>query len=380
MPEPTRVFGDKNNGLIVDYIGIFRNLEKALAIYATGADMEGNQKPIADKSKLVEKLRAAIAEITEFCEGLDIDLMAAQTDDALRNISHINDAMERILINDETKRNYLQQATNVAKLYKAILPDPRAHEFTRICQLINIIAQKIRNLTPPADISGVMTEVENLLDQSIAPESYLIQTPSDPYNTEQVDLSQIDFEQLREQFGTEHKRIEAERLRGAINAKLVSMIRLNRSRMDYQEKFEQMIAEYNAGTIGIDDFFEGLFNFAGDLNQEDQRAATEDLSEEELAVFDLLTQHEPRLTVPEQDEVKTAVRKLLETLKREKLGLDWRKRIQSKAEVKETVSNILDDGLPQPYTYELFNQKSEAVYQHIYDSYYGEGKSIYTEN
>ena len=65
-----------------------------------------------------------------------------------------------------------------------------------------------------------MAEVENLLDQSIAPESYLIQTPPDPYNTEQVDLSQIDFEQLREQFGTEHKRIEAERLRGAINAKL----------------------------------------------------------------------------------------------------------------------------------------------------------------
>ena len=36
--------------------------------------------------------------------------------------------------------------------------------------------------------------------------------------------------------------------------------------------------------------------------------------------------------------------------------------------------------LPQPYTPELFNQKSEAIYQHIYDSYYGEGKSVYTQN
>lgn len=375
-----RVFGDKNNGLIVDYIGIFRNLEKALAIYATGADVEGNQKPIADKSELVEKLRAAIAEITEFCEGIGIDLMAAQTDDALQNINQINNAMECILINDETKRDYLQQATNVVKLYKSILPDPEAHEFTGICQLINIIAQKIRNLTPPADISNVAAEVENLLDQSIAPESYLIQTPPDLYNAEQVDLSQIDFERLREQFGTEHKRIEAERLRGAINAKLASMIRLNRNRMDYQEKFEGMIAEYNTGTLGVQDYFEQLFDFANELHQEDQHASTEDLSEEELAVFDLLTRREPHLTVPEQDEVKTALRKLLETLKREKLGLDWRKRTQSKAEVKETVSNILDDGLPQPYTQELFNQKSETVYQHIYDAYYGEGKSIYTEN
>ena len=79
-------------------------------------------------------------------------------------------------------------------------------------------------------------------------------------------------------------------------------------------------------------------------------------------MFDLLTRHEPHLTVPERDEVKTAVRRLLETLKQEKLGLDWRKRTQSKAEVRETVNNILDDELPQPYTPELFGQKSEAVY------------------
>ena len=272
IARANRVFEDKNNGLIVDYIGIFRNLEKALAIYATGTDAAG-ETPIADKSKLVEKLRKAIAEITEFCEGLGIDLVAAQTDDALQNISHINDAMERILINDETKRNYLQHATHVTKLYKAILSDPSAHEFTRICQLINIIAQKIRNLTPPTDISGVMTEVESLLNRSIAPEGYLIQIPPDSYDMNQVDLSQIDFEQLSEQFNTEHKRVEAERLRGAINTKLTAMIRLNRSRMDYQQKFEQMIAEYNAGTVGVDNFVEGLFNFANELHQEDQRAS-----------------------------------------------------------------------------------------------------------
>lgn len=380
IARANRVFGDKNNGLIVDYIGVFRYLEKALAIYATGADAEENQEPIADKSKLVEKLREAITEISEFCRGLGIDLAAAQTDDALQNINQIQVAMDAILENDETKRNYLQHATNVTKLYKAILPDRDAHAFTRICQLTSVIAQKIKNLTPSADISGVMTGVEDLLDRSIAPEGFLIPIPPDSYDSEPIDLSQIDFEQLREQFNTEHKRVEAERLRGAINGKLSAMIRLNRSRMDYQQKFEQMIAEYNAGTIGVDDFFEGLFSFAGELHQEDQRAGTEEFSEEELAVFDLLTQHELRLTLAERDEVKTAVRKLLETLKREKLVLDWRKRTQSKAEVKETVNKILDEGLPQPYTPGLFNQKSGAVYQHIYESYYGEGKSIYTES
>ena len=380
IARANRVFRDKNSGLIVDYIGVFRDLEKALAIYATGADLEGDQKPIADKSELIEKLRVAIAEITEFCKELGIDLDNAQTDDAFQNIAQINDAMERILINDETKKGYLQLATSTTKLYKAILPDPDAYEFTSTCQLIHIIAQKIRNLTPPADISGVITEVEDLLDQSIAPEGYLIEIPAEGYDTEPIDLSQIDFEQLSERFNTQHKRVEAEKLRGAINSKLTAMIRLNRNRMDYQEKFEEMIAEYNTGTIGVADYCQRLFDFVNDLNEEEQRASTEDLSEEELAVFDLLTQREPHLTAPERNEVKNAVKEMLETLKRENLGLDWRKHTQTRAQVRRAVGNILDKGLPQPYTPELFHQKSEAIYQHIYDSYYGEGKSIYTKN
>ena len=383
IARANRVFDDKNNGLIVDYIGVFRDLEKALAIYAAGANAEG-KKPIADKSELVEKLREAITEITEFCAQINVDLARIDASEPLQRIRQINDAMNAILENDETKRDYLQFATNVAKLYKAILPDPDAHAFTGIYTLTNVIAQKIKNLTVPADLSDVMTEVENLLDQSIAPEGYVIETDRDDYDTQhqetekRIDLSQIDFEMLREKFKTAHKRIEIEKLRSAVNTKLTAMVRLNKNRMDYQAQFEQMINEYNEASVPPDLFFDELLEFASRVNREGERAKIEELSEEELTVFDLLTHTGPELTRLEREEVKNATKKLLETLKAEKLVLDWRKRTQSRAEVKEAVNNILDDGLPQPYTRELFGQKSEAVYQHIYDSYYGEGKSIYT--
>ena len=385
IARANRVFGDKNNGLIVDYIGVFRDLEKALAIYAAGADMEG-KKPIADKSKLVEKLRVAITEVSEFCKVLDVDLARIEASEPLQRISQIEEAMNAILENDETKRNYLQLAANVAKLYKAILPDTDAHEFTGTVALTNVIAQKIKNLTTPADISEVMTAVENLLDQSIAPEGYYIEQEQVDYNTQnqdtaqRIDLSQIDFEMLREKFRTAHKRIEIERLRSAINTKLTAMIRLNKSRMDYQTQFEQMINEYNEASIDVDLFFEGLLEFASNLNDEGDRAKTEDLSEEELTVYDLLTHPGPDLTRPEREEVKEATKKLLETLKEEKLVLDWRKHAQSQAQVKLAIQQILDPELPDTYTLELFSQKCETIYQHIYDSYYGEGKSIYTQN
>ena len=378
IARANRVFKDKVNGLIVDYIGVLRNLEKALAIYATGSNGEGSN-PIADKSKLVEELREAIAEISDFCKSLGIDFAEIEEADKLQQSSLIAEAVNHILLNDETKRNFLEQARNVYKLFKAILPDTAANNFSGICSLINIIARKIKNLSEPVDISEVENAVEELLDRSIAPEGYIINSGQNTYDSEQLDLSQIDFEQLAEQFNTEHKRTQAEKLKGAINRKLKEMVQLNKSRMDLQEKFEQMIAEYNEGHISEDRHFEDIFDFLNVLSEEEQRADSEELLEEELAVFDLLTKPEPHLTVPQREEVKTSVRNLLDKLKKENLVLDWRKQQQLRAQTELTVQTILDEGLPETYTQELFEKKWKAVYQHVYESYYGEGRNIYTE-
>ena len=378
IARANRVFKDKVNGLIVDYIGVLRNLEKALAIYATGSNGEGSN-PIADKSKLVEELREAIEKISDFCRNLGINFAEIEEADRLQQIHLIDAAENHILVNDETKRNFLEQARNVYKLFKAILPDTAANNFSGICSLINIIARKIKNLSEPVDISEVENAVEELLDRSIAPEGYIINSGQNTYDSEQLDLSQIDFEQLAEQFNTEHKRTQAEKLKGAINRKLKEMVQLNKSRIDLQEKFEQMIAEYNEGHISEDRHFEDIFDFLNVLSEEEQRADSEELSEEELAVFDLLTKPEPHLTVPQREEVKTSVKNLLDKLKRKNLVLDWRKQQQLRAQTELTVQTILDEGLPETYTQELFEKKWKAVYQHVYESYYGEGRNIYTE-
>ena len=371
IARANRVFADKANGLIVDYIGIFRNLEQALAIYAEGTDEEG-RNPIQDKSELVEKLKGAIAEIKQFCanHGVDLAQIDAAETDRLERIARIKDAVNEILVDDKTKQDYLQRARNVFKLYRAILPDAAANEFSGICTLTHRIAQKIKNLIAPADTSDVMEEIEDLLDRSIVPTGYTIDEDSEIH-----DLSQIDFDQLRERYRTQHKHIEAQRLRGAIDRQLSEMVRLNRTRMDYQERFEQIIAEYNAAR-DVDVWFEQLIAFTEELNEEEQRTIAEQLSEEELAVFDLLTRPALELTEAERDKVKAISKQLLETLKEGKLVLDWRKRQQSRAVVKLTVLQILRE-LRECYTQEMYDQKREAVYQHIYESYHGDGNSIY---
>ena len=377
IARANRVFRDKVNGLIVDYIGVFRDLEKALATYAGEDDTDGGD-PIVDKSKLVEMLREATVEINAFCMGIGVDLFAINEAKAFEKTEFIDDAVNKIVTNDPTKREYLQLAANLTRLYKAILPDPGAQEFVPTCSLVTIIGKKIRNLTASADISEVMGEVEGLLDRSVAPEGYVIEEKEHEWETDKlVDLSEIDFEALRERFATKHKRIEAEKLRVAIKGKLTQLVHVNRTRMDFQEKFEEMIAEYNDGRISVDLHFEELIRLAGALNEEEQRAVGERLTEEELTLFDYLTRSEEYLTEADRDEVKEVSRTLLVTLKREKLVLDWRKKQQSRADVRLTIQKILDELLPDCYSEELYDQKCEAVYQHIYDSYYGDGSSVY---
>jgi len=373
IARANRVFKDKVNGLIVDYVGVFRHLQKALAIYGSesGGGIGEGETPVKDKAELVKLLKQAIDETTKFLSEQYVDPADIQNAEGFERVKLLDDAVDAIIVNDESKRKYLLLADNAQKLYKAVLPDPAANEFASICTLFKVLAQKIRSLIPIADISSVKEAIEDLLDESIASEGYIIQPGG-----QVVDLSNIDFEALKKKFAKSRKRIEAEKLRGSINSKLKKMIRLNRTRLDYLEKFQQMIDEYNAGSINVDEFFKRLVTFAQELNDEAKRGIAEQLSEEQLTVFDLLTKPDLKLSETDAQQVKKVAKELLAKLRREKIVLDWRKRQQSRAAVRLCMEEVLE-GLPEVYTTELYQQKCDLVYQHIYDSYYGPGKDLY---
>jgi type I restriction enzyme R subunit len=375
IARANRVYPGKVSGLIVDYAGVFRNLEKALAIYGAG---RGGDKPVEDKAALVAALRQALGETRALCLEQGVNLTAIQAAEGFARVSLLDDAVEALVGTEEVKLRYLDLANTVQRLYKAVLPDPAAREFAVEVTPIQVIADKIRALTPSADISLVMQQVEGLLDRSIATEGYLIREQSAPYDNEHwIDLSKIDFEALAEKFKTGHKRTLNEKLKGTVAQKLMAMVRLNRTRMDYLERFQAMIDAYNAGSLNAEEFFQQLMAFARSLNEEEKRGVGEQLNEEELALFDLLTKPQIAMSAADREKVKATAKELLDTLKAGKLVLDWRKRQQARAEVRVTIEKMLDQGLPKAYTPELFEKKTTAVFQHVYDAYYGAGRSVY---
>ncbi len=150
---------------------------------------------------------------------------------------------------------------------------------------------------------------------------------------------------------------------------------MNPSRLRFAEKFQKLIDEYNEGAKLVEEFFEELVNFAKELNEEERRGLSEQLTEEELAIFDLLLK--PNLKRSEKERVKKIAKELLLKLKNEKLVLDWRKKQQTRADVMVTIKNLLFEELPESYETKDYNERCNLVYRHIYDSYYGEGKSVY---
>jgi type I restriction enzyme R subunit len=371
ITRANRVFPEKNSGLIVAYVDVFRNLQKALAIYAIGG--KAGEVPVEEKGALVDALRAAVDDIRAFCATRDVDLDALCRLRGFELVGAGRRTVEMLMVDDEEKIAFLARASLVNRLYKAILPDKRANEFSRLRAVTKFLADAIAEYTERPDVSGVLGRIEQLLDESVAANEYLIpESEADAL----FDLGVVDWKGLEEAFKQGRPRTAAQRLRSLLSAQIAALVRLNPMRVDLVERFEKLVADYNAGSMNTEAFFQELLAFKRTLTAEEARAVSEGLNEEHLAVFDVLMRPSPALSAAEKVQVKKVADELLAILKRNKLVIDWRKQQATRAAVRVAVEETLDR-LPEAFTRQIYAQKCDAVYQHVFDSYWDDGHSVY---
>jgi len=374
-----RVFKEKENGLIVDYFGVFRNLKQALAIYTQNIKSKDIERrgPAISKDIQIGKLEEEIKKLTEFCNENGIDVEKILNSDNLHIIEGIKRATDTFVANDNIKNEFIIQATIVQHLFKAILPDQRANDYSRAVTFFIVVKTKIYSLNPEINISDVLNEISKLLDKSIAAEGFIIKELTGEEVQHLVDLKDIDLEELKKKFRLGKKHMEIEKLRNLLKMKLERMIQLNPNRKKYAEIYRELVDRYNEGIYSVDEFFEELMVFIKKLDEEEKRALSENLTDEELALFDLLLKD--GLTDEEIEQVKIVAKDLLDILKKEKLVLDWKKKQQTKATVRTTIEEVLDKDLPPSYDEKIYDEKCDVVYYHIFENYYGDGQSIYTQ-
>ena len=373
IARANRVFPGKHSGLIVDYANVFASLEKALAIYGAGKD---GTSPVKDKDQLVAELRRSVVDATTFCakHGVMLADMEQLNGGGLERLQAIADALNALISPDPLRRDFFGHERLVSTLYKAVKPDPVALEFASRVACLATIAEAIRaKLNPnPPDISKVLGDINTLLDESITGHAIRDQGPP------ALDLSKINFEALASRFKqSKHKNTDLEVLKAAIRAKLEKMVELNRTRADFSEKFEELIESYNAGSRTIEALYQELLDLSNSLNVEEQRHVRENITEEELVIFDILTRPSPELGTEERAEVKKVARELLARLK-ELLVLNWRQKSTARSQLKLTIEDTLDSGLPRAYTPDLYQQKCSAVFEHVFESYPERNAGVYS--
>ncbi|MEO5334736.1 MAG: DUF3387 domain-containing protein, partial [Magnetococcus sp. YQC-5] len=372
IARANRVFPGKHSGVIVDYANVFASLEKALAIYGAG---KGGLNPVKDKRQLVEALRKAVNDATTFCTLHQVVLAEIEPLPlgSMERLQRIEDAINALIAPDGVRREFFAHERLVATLYQAVKPDPVVLEFAGRVSSISTIATSIRaKLNPnPPDISQVMSGINALLDESIT--GMTIQDHGPPA----LDLSKINFEALAQRFKqSQHKNTDLEVLKAAIRTQLEKLIRLNRTRADFAQTFKELIDSYNAGSRSIEELFEKLVELSRSLNEEQERHVRENMTEEELVIFDILTRPAPELSQEERAEVKKMARELLERIK-QLLVLNWRQKAAARSQLKLAIEDTLDSGLPRAYTPEIYKLKCSAVFEHIYEGYPERNGSVY---
>jgi type I restriction enzyme R subunit len=374
IARANRVFPGKHSGVIVDYSNVFASLEKALAIYGAG---KGGANPVKDKAQLVAALREAIGDATDFCSkhGVNLAAMEAMPLGGMQRLSAIENAINALIGPDSLRREFFGHEKFVGTLYRAVKPDPAAIEFSVRMAGIATLASAIRaKLSPnPPDIATILKQIGELLDDSIT--GIQVRENGPPA----IDLSKINFEALAQQFKeSKHKNTDLEALKAAIAAKLEKLVRLNRTRADFAEKFEALIESYNNGSRNIEQLFEELLKLSNSLEAEQERHVRENLTEEELVIFDILTRPAPELSTAEREEVKKVAKDLLSRLK-QLLVLNWRQKSAARSTLKLAIEDTLDSGLPRAYTPEIYSHKCSALFEHVYESYPERNSGVYAE-
>jgi type I restriction enzyme R subunit len=366
IARANRVYPGKDFGLIVDYNGMLKSLRAALAKYALGDEGDEGEEIIAPIEERVQALIEAIEATEAHLRTLGFNPETLRGATGFARIKALRDAVEAVYSSADAKSRFEILARQVFIRFKALVMEPSVYEYAVRHDDIEAIYKKLTERRDTADVTELLKELQRIVNEAIR-----TQTPGeDQAEGLTFDLSKIDFEKLREEFAkkVQYKATAIQDIRDIVEQKLAQMLARNPLRMDYQQKYEEIVADYNSekDRVTVEETFRRLMELMGTLDQEQKRAVEEGLSEDELAVFDLLKKD--NLGTTERERVKQASRKLLESVKARLSELDhfWEKE-QTKAELEVFILDEVFAGLPTPpFTAEEKKVVAANVYSHVW--------------
>lgn len=369
IARANRVSEGKSNGLIVDYIGIVKALRKALADYTANLGANNGADPTIDKEELVARIIEVVEKTREFLEQKEFELEKLIGAVDFAKLAYLQEAANAVCGSIGDKKIFTTYASELNQLIKYTDRNDITAQMRKQYEAIAAIYTELQKKRKHTNTTDLMIEIHKIINEhiKIADEPTL-----DSEAARRFDISAIDFDLLRSEFAkVKTKNLTIKDLEEIIKQKLDSMLFNNPNRIDYYERYQQIIAEYNTeqDRATIEKTFMDLMDLASQMSNEERRYAKEGFaSDEELSFYDMLFRDD--LSKNEIKKIKEVAAALLDKIKSKIAELDhWSDKQETKAEVDNLIRDTLWGELPECYDDVSIAICREKIYEYVYMRY-----------
>jgi type I restriction enzyme, R subunit len=337
-----RVFGDKEGGFIVDYIGIFQDLKNALQTYT---DAKGKGQLTFDQAEAVAKM-LELHEIVADMFGT-FKYQKYFTLDPREKLQFILDASDYILgLKDEDGRNGKQRfKDHVTKLQQAFglsTPNPKAFEIRddlAFFQAIKARFAKFEEQTKKVSTEDVETAIRQIINDAIISKEVIDVFEAAGIAKPSIELLTDDFlNQIRD---LPRKNLALELLKRLLSDEIKSRSTTN---LVQSKKFSDLLAQavkrYQNGLIEAAQLIEELIQLAQDIKAADKRGEKLNLRVDELAFYDALAANPTAETILGDVTLKAIAHELVESV-RKNTSIDWQIKENVQAKLRVMIKRIL---------------------------------------
>ena len=368
IARANRVAEGKSNGLIVDYIGIVKALRKALADYTSDPGGQGGADPTVDKEELIARILNTISAAKDYLKQHNFCLQDLIDGKDFEKLALLQTAANAVSGTLEERKQFQTYATELVRLMKYTDRQDVSAATRKEYEAIVAIFHELQKKRKSASNVDLMVEINSIISEYVQ-----VDTPEEGVvPSRQFDISKIDFALLGREFTrAKKKNLILKDLDDLIRERLDKLLFANPQRINYYERYQQIIEDYNSeqNRATIEKTFMDLMALASSMDQEEQRYVREGFSsDEELSLYDLLFSE--NLSKQDIEKIKQVAVDLLAKVKAKIAELDhWTDKQETKAAVDNLIRDTLWAELPECYDEVSISGYRQKIYEYVYTRY-----------
>ena len=315
IARANRVAKGKNNGLIVDYVGVVKALRQALADYTRNPDGSGDPEDVViDKDELINHIRELTEQIVSFMNERGFDLETLLAACGFGKLDAIKDAADAMSATDEVKKRFGIMCRMLFKLYRFVTRAEVGEDLAYRRDAVRAVYNQINQRRATADTTELMRQVRDIVSEHVE----IGKTTEQAKEGTRFDISGIDFDRLGQEFArAKQKHLIISDLRSVIEERLELALADNPLRIDFYKRYEEIISAYNKeqDKALIEKTFNDLMKLSEDLDEKQREWVREGFqNQQQMTVFEML--FKDTLTPSEIRKVKSVCIEMVEAIEK----------------------------------------------------------------